>query len=49
MRNGEIVEVGNHNQLMAAEGVYADLYHMTFTHAGSEDGEEMLTEEAATP
>lgn len=49
MRNGNIVEVGNHNQLMAAEGVYADLYHMTFTHAGSEDGEEMLTEEAITP
>ena len=45
MRAGEIVEVGNHDQLMAAEGVYADLYRMTFTHAGSED---VLTEEAAS-
>ena len=42
MRNGEIVEIGNHDELMDAEGVYADLYHMTFTNAGSEDavGEE---------
>jgi len=38
MRDGEIVEVGSHDELMAAEGVYADLYRMTFTNAGSEDG-----------
>ncbi len=45
MRAGEIVEIGNHDELMAADGVYADLYRMTFTQAGSED---VLTEEAAS-
>ena len=44
MRAGEIVEIGNHDQLMDASGVYSDLYRMTFTNAGSED---VLTEEAA--
>lgn len=44
MRAGEIVEIGNHDELMEADGVYADLYRMTFVQAGSEDA---LTEEAA--
>jgi ABC-type multidrug transport system fused ATPase/permease subunit len=39
MRDGEIVEIGNHDELMEHDGVYADLYRMTFTkNAGSEDG-----------
>jgi ATP-binding cassette subfamily B protein len=45
MRSGEIVEIGNHDELMDAEGVYADLYRMTFTHAGAEDA---ISDEAAS-
>ncbi len=43
MRNGEIVERGSHDDLMAADGVYADLYHMTYTHHGDTA---LATEEA---
>lgn len=45
MSQGEIVEIGSHDELMDANGVYADLYRMTFTQAGSEDA---LSEEAAS-
>ena len=39
MRDGEIVEIGNHDELMEQDGVYADLYRMTFSkNTGSEDG-----------
>jgi ABC-type multidrug transport system fused ATPase/permease subunit len=39
MRNGEIVEIGDHDELMELDSVYADLYRMTFTkNTGSEDG-----------
>lgn len=36
MAEGEIVEIGNHDQLMALDGIYADFYRMTFT--GVEEG-----------
>ena len=32
MSDGAIVEVGNHDELMATNGVYADLYRMTYSH-----------------
>jgi len=31
MRNGDIVEQGNHEQLLAANGFYADLYNSQFS------------------
>lgn len=37
MRDGEIVEIGSHDELMAHDGVYADLYRMTFTSLTSEE------------
>ena len=30
MNNGDIIEQGNHEQLMAAGGFYADLYNSQF-------------------
>ena len=44
MRNGEIIEIGNHDALMALDGTYADLYRMTYTQVGGQQA----TEEAAT-
>ena len=32
MRDGEIVEIGNHEDLIMEDGIYADLYRMTYRH-----------------
>lgn len=37
MRDGEIVEIGDHQELIAEDGIYADLYRMTYRR--SEDGD----------
>ena len=31
MKDGNIIEQGNHDELMAANGFYADLYNSQFT------------------
>jgi ABC-type multidrug transport system fused ATPase/permease subunit len=38
MRDGEIVELGSHDQLIAGDGIYADLYRMTYRRADGADG-----------
>ncbi len=38
MRDGEIVEIGNHQELIAEDGIYADLYRMTYRRS-DEDGD----------
>lgn len=37
MRNGDIVEQGNHEALMQQNGFYADLYNSQFAHGGAID------------
>ncbi len=34
MRDGEIAELGGHDELIARDGVYADLYRMTYRRSG---------------
>ncbi|HWI66499.1 MAG TPA: ATP-binding cassette domain-containing protein, partial [Symbiobacteriaceae bacterium] len=36
MNNGSVIEQGNHKELLAAGGFYADLYNSQFTGAGQE-------------
>ncbi|MCL2374419.1 MAG: ABC transporter ATP-binding protein/permease [Treponema sp.] len=39
MKDGDIIEAGSHQQLLAANGFYADLYNSQFTEGGiSDDG-----------
>ncbi len=47
MRNGEIVEIGSHDELMALNNVYANLYHMTFSNQG--DVQEEIVSADTTP
>jgi ATP-binding cassette subfamily B multidrug efflux pump len=30
LKDGEVIEEGNHHQLVAADGFYAELYHNQF-------------------
>ena len=46
MRDGEIVEIGPHDELIALDGVYADLYRMTYQR--SEDGGAPVGEASGT-
>ena len=38
MRDGEIAEIGSHEELIAEDGIYADLYRMTYRRS-DEDGD----------
>ncbi|MEO8538608.1 MAG: ABC transporter ATP-binding protein [bacterium] len=40
LRDGQIAEAGNHDELMALGGLYADLYTMGFRDVGTETGDE---------
>ena len=36
MKDGDIIEQGNHEELLAAKGFYADLYNSQFDNSSSE-------------
>jgi len=44
---GKMVEIGNHDELLAANGVYANLYRMTYEQEAAQRATEELGEDAA--
>jgi ATP-binding cassette subfamily B protein len=47
LQNGEVVESGNHDQLMAEGGLYARLYNMNYASFDDIPDEELATVSAS--
>ncbi len=47
LENGKIIEIGNHDELLAHNGVYANLYRMTYEQEQAEREQEMVGEDVA--
>ena len=45
--NGKIIEIGNHDELLAANGTYANLYRMTYAAEQAQREQEMVGEDVA--
>ncbi len=48
LNQGKIEEIGNHNELLAKNGMYANLYRMTYEHEQAQREAEIAGEDVAT-